>query len=143
MKGASRSQALSVPIFSHSTRPPASRKRRAVPTPHDIRYTCQRCTNCCRWPGIVRVGQDEITAIAAHVRMSEEAFLRDHTRLRPDRLGLSLLEMPDGSCEWLDGRDCRLQKVKPAQCRAFPNEWNFPGWREKCEAVPSLVRSEP
>ena len=109
-----------------------------MPKSHDIHYACQRCTNCCRWPGIVRVGQDEITAIAAHVRMSEEEFIRSHTRLRPDRFGLSLLEMPDGSCEWLDGRDCRLQKVKPAQCRAFPNEWNFPGWREKCEAVPRL-----
>ena len=110
------------------------------PQSPDIRYTCQRCTNCCRWPGLVRVGQDEITAIAAHVRMSEDDFIARHTRLRPDRLGLSLLEMADGACEWLDGRDCRLQKVKPAQCRAFPNEWNFPGWREKCEAVPSLVR---
>ncbi len=86
-------------------------------------------------------GPDEITAIAAHLRMSEEAFRRDHTRLRPDRLGLSLLENADGSCAWLDGRDCRLQRVKPAQCRAFPNDWNFPGWREKCEAVPTLVRS--
>ena len=109
---------------------------------HGVHYTCQRCTNCCRWPGIVRVSQDEITAIAAHVRMNEDDFIARHTRLRPDRLGLSLLEMPDGSCEWLDGRDCRLQKVKPAQCRAFPNEWNFPGWREKCEAVPSLVTAD-
>jgi uncharacterized protein len=110
-----------------------------VPEAHAIHYTCQRCTNCCRWPGIVRVDENEITAIAAHVRMSEEDFIARHTRLRPDRRGLSLLENAGGSCEWLDGRDCRLQAVKPAQCRAFPNGWNFPGWREKCEAVPSLV----
>jgi Fe-S-cluster containining protein len=46
------------------------------------------------------------------------------------------LEKADASCEWLEGRDCRLQSVKPAQCRAFPNDWNFPGWRQVCEAVP-------
>jgi len=85
------------------------------------------------------VDAGESAAIAAHVGMSEEAFIAQHTRLRPDRRRLSLLELADGTCEWLDGRDCRLQAVKPAQCRAFPNAWNFPGWREKCEAVPSLA----
>jgi Fe-S-cluster containining protein len=128
--------------FSHSTPRTPCRKRRAVPESRDIHYACQRCTNCCRWPGVVRVDENEITRIAAHVRMGEEEFIARHTRLRPDRCGLSLLEKADASCEWLDGRDCRLQAVKPAQCRAFPNEWNFPGWREKCEAVPSLVRRE-
>ena len=111
-----------------------------MPETHEIHYTCQRCTNCCRWPGVVRVDENEITRIAAHVGMAEDEFIARHTRLRPDRRGLSLLEKSDASCEWLDGRDCRLQSVKPAQCRAFPNEWNFPGWREKCEAVPSLKR---
>ena len=112
-----------------------------MPETHEIHYTCQRCTNCCRWPGVVRVDENEITRIAAHVGMAEDEFIARHTRLRPDRRGLSLLEKSDASCEWLDGRDCRLQSVKPAQCRAFPNEWNFPGWREKCEAVPSLRRA--
>ena len=110
-----------------------------MPSGNVIRYACQRCTNCCRWPGVVKVAPGEIEAIAAHVGMAGGEFIQAHTRLRPDRLGLSLIEKPDGSCEWLDGRDCRLQPVKPAQCRAFPNDWNFPGWREKCEAVPELV----
>jgi Fe-S-cluster containining protein len=117
------------------------RRTLLMPGGLDIRYTCQRCTNCCRWPGVVRLNEDEIAAIAAHLRMSEESFIQRHTRLRPDRLGLSLLEKPDGSCEWLEGRDCQIHAVKPAQCRAFPNEWNFPGWREKCEAAPSLVQT--
>jgi Fe-S-cluster containining protein len=86
------------------------------------------------------VDENEIIAIAAHLHMAEDEFIQRHTRLRPDRRGLSLVERLDGSCEWLDGRDCRLQAAKPAQCRAFPNDWNFPGWREKCEAVPSIAR---
>jgi len=119
--------------------PPALPHTVAVPDAREIRYTCQRCTNCCRWPGFVRIDENEITRIAANLRMSEDAFIERHTRLRPDRRGLSLLEKTDASCEWLDGRDCRLQAVKPAQCRAFPNDWNFPGWRGKCEAVAILV----
>jgi hypothetical protein len=31
--------------------------------------------------------------------------------------------------------ECRIQPVKPVQCRGFPNEWRFPGWREMCEAI--------
>jgi Fe-S-cluster containining protein len=109
--------------------------------PFEVHYQCQRCTKCCRWPGVVRVEPDEIRVIAAHVGMSEQAFIDQHTRLRPDRQGLSLLEREDQSCVWLDGADCRLQAVKPRQCQGFPNDWYFPAWREKCEAVPVLVRS--
>ena len=29
---------------------------------------------------------------------------------------------------------CRINPVKPRQCRDFPNKWNFPGWRELCRA---------
>ena len=39
----------------------------------------------------------------------------------------------------LDGNACRIHPVKPAQCAGFPNKWNFPGWRQVCEAVPVAV----
>lgn len=107
-----------------------------------IHYVCQRCTNCCKWPGVVKVEPDEIAAIASFVGLTEDVFIERHTRLRPDRRGLSLLERDDHSCAWLEGKDCGLQAVKPRQCRAFPNEWNFPGWREKCDAVPTLVEGD-
>lgn len=103
-----------------------------------IHYECQRCTNCCRWPGIVAVTGPEIAAIAKHLGMAEGEFISECTRLRPQRDGLALIDKPNGECHFLDGRDCAIQPVKPAQCRAFPNQWNFPGWREVCEARPSL-----
>ncbi|HEX4086649.1 MAG TPA: YkgJ family cysteine cluster protein [Chthoniobacteraceae bacterium] len=99
-------------------------------------YQCQRCTHCCRWPGQVKLTDEDITAIAAELRMSEWNFIQQYTRLRPDRRGLALNEQPDGACVFLDGKDCAIQPVKPAQCKAFPNSWNFPGWREVCEAIP-------
>ena len=107
-----------------------------------IEYQCQRCTACCRWPGQVKVTSEEIEAIARYLGIPEDRFIQEHTRLRPNRDGLALLEKANGECAFLEGRDCRLQAVKPAQCRAFPNSWNFPGWREVCEAVPRLRLGE-
>lgn len=110
-----------------------------------IHYACQRCTACCRWPGLVPVGDAEVAAIARHLGLSEHDFIQRFTRLRPGRDGLALIDKgppPGGEynheCIFLEGRDCAIQPVKPAQCAGFPNAWNFPGWREVCEAVPSL-----
>lgn len=98
-------------------------------------YACQRCTNCCRWPGFVRIDDRDVRDIAAFLGLGEGEFIQNLTRLRPNRDGLALIDQPDGACIFLEGRDCRIQPVKPAQCRDFPNGWNFPGWREVCEAV--------
>ena len=83
----------------------------------------------------MRVTDEEIPVVAAFLGLSEDEFVQKHTRLNQHRTGLSLLEHPDGTCVWLDGMDCRLQAVKPAQCRGFPNTWNFPGWRDLCKAI--------
>ena len=101
-----------------------------------IYYQCQRCTNCCRWPGDVRVSEAEVENIAAFLGVEVSAFVERFTRLRADRGGLSLTERPDHSCIFLEDRDCLINEVKPQQCRDFPNKWNFPGWRQVCEAVP-------
>ena len=115
-----------------------------MPDEPNIIYACQRCANCCRWPGEVKVSADEISAIARFLGMDEAEFMDRHTALRQNRQGLTLLEKPNGECAFLDGIDCRLQAVKPQQCRDFPNKWRFPGWRQVCEAIPVQPgKSEP
>jgi len=101
----------------------------------ELRYVCQRCGDCCRWPGFVNVSESEIAEIARFLAVPEQEFINTQTRLRPDRDGLALLDKPDGSCAFLttDGA-CEIQCAKPSQCRAFPNGWNFPGWRDLCQA---------
>ena len=105
-------------------------------------HECQRCTGCCRWPGQVRLNDDEIVRLAAFNGVSEHDFIQRFTRLRGDRRGLALQEKPDGSCIFLDGIDCSVQPVKPQQCRDFPNLWNFPGFEKLCRAVPRMVSEE-
>ena len=106
-----------------------------------MRYLCQRCGNCCRWPGDVRITEGEVVKIARFLGLTEEAFIERHTRLNANRTGLSIIEKPNGECVFLEGvNTCLIQPVKPAQCSGFPNEWNFPGWREQCEAVEVPLR---
>jgi len=108
--------------------------------PYDLHYRCQRCTACCRWPGQVKVSEPEIAAIAAFLGLGEDDFIQRFTRLRHQRDGLALIDKEKGECFFLEGNDCMINAVKPQQCRDFPNKWNFPGWRQVCEAVPELVK---
>jgi Fe-S-cluster containining protein len=87
---------------------------------------------------MVPISEAEVSAMARHLEMSEWDFVQQFTELRPHRDGLALLNRANGECIFLEGRDCRVQEAKPIQCREFPNGWNFPGWREVCEAVPEL-----
>ena len=104
-----------------------------TPPPH---YQCVRCGNCCRWPGDVNVTANEVTAIATFLGREESEFVENCTRLNANRTGLSIIDKPNGECLFLDGTNtCLIQSVIPLQCSGFPNVWNFPGWRDKCEAV--------
>ena len=96
-------------------------------------FVCRRCANCCRWPGFVRITDDEISAISNHLALSENDFIQRFARLRPQRTGLALRDNPDdGSCIFLRGNACAIQAVKPRQCREFPEHWRHPEWRRHC-----------
>ena len=113
----------------------------------EFRWECRRCGACCRWPGDVRLVPGEAARLAAYLGMTEREFVDRYTRLTADRKTLSLVEREDGSCIFLEGRpaSCRVHEVKPRQCRAFPNGWNFPGFERVCQAarVPDPAESCP
>ena len=108
-------------------------------------FQCQRCGNCCRWSGYVRMGEDEVEAIAGFLQLPLEVFTNEYCRLTGDRSGLSLNEREDGSCIFLEESPrpaCRIEPVKPRQCRAFPEQWNFPGWQKECAGGNVLDQTE-
>ena len=112
-------------------------------TKPDCHYVCQRCTACCKWAGDVQVNETEITGIAAFLGVSEHDFVRDFTRIRVNRTGLSLKDKEGTTeCIMLEGDRCRIHEVKPRQCRGFPNTWNFPGWEDVCEAIAVPLKGE-
>ena len=120
----------------HPSKDFGSPSNREVTLDPSVFYVCQRCTNCCKWPGDVRLEEDEISSIAEFMGLAADEFIQRYTRLRSNRQGLSLVEKDNHECIMLDGNACRIHPVKPAQCQGFPNKWNFPGWRLVCEAVP-------
>jgi hypothetical protein len=105
-------------------------------------YQCQRCTKCCQWPGEVKLLAEDVSKIAGFFGLGEQEFIDRFTRLRARRDGLALNDTETGACIFLQGKDCAIQPVKPHQCQGFPNRWNFPGWREVCEAVPMPLKVE-
>jgi Fe-S-cluster containining protein len=99
-------------------------------------FQCVRCGNCCRWPGDVNITADEVPVIANFLGLEANEFIEKYTRLNSKRSGLSIIDKPNGECVFLEGvNTCKIQSVKPHQCSGFPNVWNFPGWRDVCEAV--------
>ena len=109
-----------------------------MPVYHD----CQRCTACCRWPGQVRLTDEEIPRIAEFLQLKVGEFIQTHTRLRFDRQGLALQEQADGACVFLKDNLCVIQPVKPQQCRDFPNLWKYPGSEKYCRAIPREVSED-
>jgi Fe-S-cluster containining protein len=106
-------------------------------------WECQRCAACCRWPGEVKVSDAEIAALARYLGLAEHEFIQRYTRIRFLRQGLALEDQPDGSCIFLEGTDCRVQPVKPQQCRDFPNGWKNRIFQDLCQAIPREVRDLP
>ena len=77
--------------------------------------------------------------MAAHLVMTEDEFIQQYTRLHSSRTALALEDKANGECIFLDGNDCRVNPVKPQQCRNFPNLWNFPGFEKICRARPVVM----
>ena len=106
-------------------------------------YQCQCCGNCCKWPGDIWITEEEIPKIARFVGFSPLEFIERFTRLTNNRRGLSIIDKPNGECVFLEGNECTIQPVKPPQCSGFPNDWNFPGWQDICEAIPMSSDHQP
>lgn len=99
-------------------------------------FVCRQCGTCCRVRGYVRLREDDIDALAAHLGMAVHEFTRDYTAVMRGREGLMLIEKDGGNCIFLeeDGR-CLVHAVKPQQCRGFPLEWNYAGFERICKGM--------
>lgn len=105
-------------------------------------FACQRCGACCRVPGYVLLAPDEVTAIAAYLCMDIYDFTRHYTRLVDNRQTLSLTEQEDGHCIFLlPDNTCRIQAVKPRQCRGYPYNWRCAMLDSKCAGL-AVLRSQ-
>ena len=90
------------------------------PAAFPFRFRCRRSGNCCARPaGVVHVGDGDVRAIAAHLRMTESAFRSRFVTASGDRL----VEGLGGRCPFLaDGGEaaCTIYSVRPHRCRTWP-----------------------
>jgi len=104
-------------------------------------FKCIGCHACCREPGYVRLENDEPDAISSFLGLSVHEFIARYTVLTKERTGLSLTEKQDNSCIFLTDMGCKINSVKPLQCRKFPQEWKFAdfaticGWAKKITPI--------
>jgi Fe-S-cluster containining protein len=99
-------------------------------------FQCQKCGNCCRPHGYVRLAENETELIAGYQGMDVLQFVKECTRLTNDRTGLSLTESEDGACIFLaQDNTCIIEDVKPQQCRDFPAKWSYAGAEILCPGL--------
>ncbi len=91
-------------------------------------FCCQRCGDCCRWPGSVLLEPADIAAAAAALDVTEAEFIERYTTLARNRAQLTLKEGSNGECKFLDETGwCRMYAARPRQCRDFPYGWRVAG----------------
>jgi len=85
----------------------------------DHRFSCERCGNCCRRPGVVHFSAADIRRAAEFLNMTPREFRKTYL-VKED--GRWLLEGEEKGCTFFDEETtaCRIQEVKPLQCRAWP-----------------------
>jgi Fe-S-cluster containining protein len=84
--------------------------------PEDL-FTCQMCGECCRGYGGTVVGDHDIDAIAAYLRIDANEFRTRYCIPSGDKTILA--QGADGYCVFWK-RLCTIHPVKPRMCRAWP-----------------------
>ena len=102
-----------------------------------LNFKCTGCGQCCTGsPGYVWVSEQEIQAIAEHLDMPIEEFMRTHTRYVDGRY--SLKEKSNFDCIFLKEKKCTIYQLRPTQCKTFP--W-WPANLESPERWKSAAKS--
>jgi Fe-S-cluster containining protein len=88
-----------------------------------LRFTCKRCSSCCRYEsGYVFLSREDLEALAAAQGMGQEEFVKTWCRWVSfdwETEYLSLKEKAGYDCIfWKDG--CLVYSSRPLQCRTFP-----------------------
>lgn len=91
----------------------------------------------------MRLKDDDPAKIAAHLGMSEAAFIAEDTEIAPDRKGLVLKDRADGACAMLDENNrCMIYPVRPEKCRTFPYDWVNDNSLTYCPGLKALEESK-
>lgn len=126
--------------------PPTQLSESEIQHAVETEFRCERCGNCCKGEGMVKIGKTEAQRIAAHLNLEFDDFLKRFTkRAGPGKWWL--LDQP-GEEQWCTflTRDeeglfsCGIHEVKPDQCGHFPLQWRNEDSFQTCRGLSALVR---
>ena len=101
---------------------------------HEVNdFLCERCGNCCRGEGVVRVTLQDARCIAGFLEITVQEFYHCYTIRINDEYWLK--DKPNQDCIFLNDNDCRVHQVKPRQCRDFPRKWRTSDIALYCMAI--------
>jgi Fe-S-cluster containining protein len=88
-----------------------------------LRFSCIRCSECCRIdPGFVFLRKNDTEILVSALKMRYTEFVKRYCRWVPNidgREQLSLREKANYDCVfWENG--CALYEARPLQCRTYP-----------------------
>ncbi|MDR2135106.1 MAG: YkgJ family cysteine cluster protein [Treponema sp.] len=114
-----------------------------------LRFSCTRCSACCRYEsGYVFLSREDLDILAAALDMAGGDFVKTWCRWVPLGGGteyLSLKEKLNDDCIfWKDG--CTVYRSRPLQCRTFPF-WDSvvvsaEAWESAGRGCPGMGRGE-
>ncbi|MBU2621933.1 MAG: YkgJ family cysteine cluster protein [Proteobacteria bacterium] len=78
---------------------------------------CRKCGNCCRVVGPLFKEKD-VQRLAAHLKITGEAFIRDYLKPEEDGEGRPLKSLP---CPFLSDNSCVVYEQRPDDCRSYPH----------------------
>jgi Fe-S-cluster containining protein len=112
-----------------------------------LRFTCTRCSRCCRHtPGYVFLSARDLARIARTTGVDVAEAKRRYCRTV--RIGaftrVSLLEKPNLDCIFWEDGGCSVYAARPLQCRSFPfwssNLESQESWEAQAAACPGIGR---
>ena len=112
-----------------------------------LAFECQQCGGCCSGPveGFVWATDDEIAAVAAHLKMTDRAF-RDIYIRRVGRRFSFIESKPSNNCIFLHNGACKIYSVRPVQCGTWPywirNIETPEDWSQAASRCPGINRGE-
>lgn len=110
-----------------------------------LRFTCTRCSHCCRHEsGFVFLSTNDLDHLAQALAISPQECIERYCRWVPFGAvdHLSLREQPNKDCVfWRDG-GCSVYEARPTQCRTYPF-WSTivdaeESWRREASECPGI-----
>ncbi len=85
-----------------------------------LNFKCTECGQCCTGsPGYTWVSDEEIIAMAAHLKLTIDEFSRKYLRKVGQRISL-LEHSTTFNCVFLKDKKCQIYALRPKQCRTYP-----------------------